>query len=171
MGPHGVSTPAVASSALIVQLDSQQAREDDHTSLDEPLVHNASPQRSASRSASDDSVDAAVDHVTSSLRQHTVRIRTLKVRAEFEYTLLIVLSIHVIYMYYLDHTLLVFLIRASQLIRLLYFPCENPHSQRGTAFLLLLSNLPVLAIHHSSSSMQMASFVLSDSHSLACTRF
>lgn len=43
--------------------------------------------------------------------------RTLKVRAEFEYTLLLVLAIHVVYMYYLDHTLLVFLIRASQLIR------------------------------------------------------
>ncbi|PXF49549.1 hypothetical protein BWQ96_00619 [Gracilariopsis chorda] len=87
------------------------------------------------------------DHVTSTLRQRTATLRTLKVRAEFEYTLLLVLAIHVVYMYYLDHTLLVFLIRASQLIRLLYFPFENQANQRGTAVLLLLSNLPVLAIH------------------------
>lgn len=38
-------------------------------------------------------------------------------RAEFEQTLLTILTLNVIYMYYIDHKLIVLIIRACQVIR------------------------------------------------------
>lgn len=106
-------------------------------------------------------------------------------RDQFEKTLLILLTLNVIYVYYIDHKLLVLIIRATQLFRvsfhhhhhnfqlfpffipenkqtkltvhlsffylslskLLWFPHSVSTTQRGTAVLLLVSNIPILLIH------------------------
>lgn len=79
------------------------------------------------------------------LRAHSLRLRTAKVRAEFEQTLLTVLTLNVIYTYYLDHTFLVFVIRASQL---LYLPYAHSSMQSRTTMSLILSSMLVLTIHN-----------------------
>lgn len=50
-------------------------------------------------------------------------------------------------MYYIDHKILVLIIRASQLIRLICFPYSSASGNRGTAVLLLVSNIPVVLVH------------------------
>lgn len=70
-----------------------------------------------------------------------------RVKAEFEHALLSCLLFNVLYMYYIDHRLIVLFIRMSQIVRLLYFPYESRASQRSTSLLLFMSNVPVLLIH------------------------
>lgn len=55
-----------------------------------------------------------------------VRQNIARVRADFEQTLLTVLTLNVLYMYYIDHKLLVLFIRASQVIRVSGTLCASP---------------------------------------------
>lgn len=57
-----------------------------------------------------------------------------------------VLTLNVIYTYYLDHTLFILVIRAAQVVRLL-FPYPNHASHQVTAVLLVCSTIPVLLVH------------------------
>ena len=81
----------------------------------------------------------------SRLRQRYIRSRTAEIRAQFEQTILVVLTLNIIYTYYLDHTLLVFVIRTSQL---LYLPYAHESSQKRTTMSILVTSLLVLVIHN-----------------------
>lgn len=74
------------------------------------------------------SSDAQHDLLTASLRAHAQRLVLAKVRSEFDHTVLTLLTLNVIYMYYIDHTLMVLLIRVSQLLRVRFHnTISHPH--------------------------------------------
>jgi hypothetical protein len=98
--------------------------------------------------------------------------RAARLRAELEQALVSALVFNTLYQYYCDARLLVLFIRASQILRLLYFPYEPPRAQRATALLLLLSNVPVVLIHAAIAAdgrpgeMLLINFVAAEPHPL-----
>lgn len=58
-----------------------------------------------------------------------------------------VLTLNVLYMYYVDHKLIVLFIRATQVVKLLYYPFASEGTQRSTSVLIVLTNIMVVLIH------------------------
>lgn len=142
--------PSEQSDDVRLQLERDSAdRDQSNTSIQEQHSLNSSPSSVGSHAASHSTrmVSATQTYLTDSITQtlriyltHIVMIdyqtllfqRTARVREEFEQTVLIILALNVIYMYYIDHKFLLLLLRTIQTVRV----CESNQS----SLLLLVPN-------------------------------
>lgn len=131
VGPAGAS--AVLSTISLVPLE-------ESSSMSE--VPHAPPPPAPASASTASSQPSSPQRAAARLPPSAARLK-----ADFEHALVSCLLFNTLYLYYCDARLLVLFIRTSQILRLLYFPYETPVAQRSTAFLLFMSNIPVLLIH------------------------